>query len=1053
MKRIGLIILYALACLPFGYTQSRVVTGRVTDEEKGTPLPGVSISVKGDKTGTATGADGKFSISAPARGTLVFSSVGYTTKEEAINGRTEMDIVLTAENAALNEVVVVGYGKEKKINVIGSVATVSGKDIVSAPVSSVSNSLAGRLPGAIVQQRSGEPGADAASILIRGASTLGNASPLVIIDGIPGRDANTNQTTNDYGTQIVDGSAGRDLNSINPEDIESISVLKDASAAIYGARAANGVILITTKRGKTDSPPNFSYSFYTGFLSPISLPKMADAATYAQMLREMETYKGVDPSNLTYTAEDVEKFKSGKYPWTHPNTDWFGITLKDHSKTQNHNFSVNGGTKTVNYFVSFGTQYADGIYRDDNAKKFNRYNLRANIDIKINKYLNVGLDMDGSQENRMGPSLDAQTIFNVINQNKPTRTSTFPNGMPGTGAFGASYQPLLRSTLEGGFDDDKRYRSNNKINALLKIPGVEGLTVSSYFAYDIFFGKRKYFDHPVTGYTLDKAGYLAAGNDGSEDGSAFLIASSDNYDPQLTNSYNNTAAKTFNARLNYDKTINDAHNISAFIAYESSESNGIGITAFRRYFNSTQLPYLFAGGDELKDNSEYVTLDARVNYFGRISYNYKQTYLLQFAFRRDGSLRFSKESGRWGNFPSVLAGWVLSNEKFWSDNVKFMDYLKLKASWGRLGNDLVPPFQYLASYAYGTGGVFGTNGSYLPGLYQSNAPNPYITWEVANVYNVGFESQMFDHRLTFNADFFYQRRNNILIKRNASVPAFTGIVLPDQNFGIVENRGFEVELGYNGKVNKDFAYSINGNVAFARNKIVEFDEPPVTVPWQKLTGHPMEATLLYESAGIFRDVDQVNKTPHVSGAIPGDVIIKDQNGDNVIDESDRIIYDKTTNPEVTYGISLNLRYKGFGLSALVNGAGTAWVRMLGSQQGSAGDYYQFHADGRWTPDNIDATKPRAYDGFSTYWRGKYPTDLEYQNQNYARLKNVQISYTFPRSVFKLDLIREIQLYVSGQNLCLIYSSKNRIWDPEFSGVRDNYPLMRVMSLGARVSFQ
>lgn len=1033
--------------------QNSVITGKVTDETNGYPMSGVSVAVKGSSNGTSTNGEGEFSLEAPVNSTLIFSFVGHATKEVSVNNRSVIDVVLGAGNAALNEVVVIGYGKEKKVNVIGSVASISSKEILAAPVSNVSNALAGRLPGAIVQQRSGEPGSDAASILIRGSGTLGNSSPLVVIDGIPGRDVNANQTSNDYGTQTVDGSAGRDLNSLDPDDIESISVLKDASAAIYGARAANGVILVTTKRGKSDSPPNFTYSFYAGALSPTSLPMMADAATYAQMLREMETYKGVDPANMIFTPEDVEKFKSGKFPWTHPNSDWFGLALKKHSQTRNQNFSVTGGSKTVNYFVSFGTQYADGIYRDENAKSFRRYNLRANVDVKVNKYLNVGIDVDGSQENRMGPSLDAQTIFNVINQNKPTRTAIYPNGLPGTGAFGASYQPILRSTLEGGFDDDKRYRSNNKINALLKIPGVEGLTVSSYFAYDIFFGKRKYFDHPVTGYTLDKAAYLAAGNTGSEDGSAFLIPSSDNYDPQLTDSYNSTNAKTFNVRLNYDKTINELHNISAFVAYETSESNGNGITAFRRYFNSIQLPYLFAGGDAEKDNSEYVTLDSRINYFGRLSYNYKGTYLFQAAFRRDGSLRFSKENGRWGNFPSLLAGWIISNEKFWNQHVHFVDFLKIKASWGKLGNDLVPPFQYLASYAFGTGGVYGPNGNYAPGLYQSNAPNPMITWEVANMYNVGFESQMLGNKLTFNADFFYQRRNNILIKRNASVPNFTGIVLPDQNFGIVENRGFELELGYNRGSTGDFSYSINGNFSFARNKVIDFDEPIKNVSWQTLTGHPMGAALLYESVGIFRDMDQISKTPHVSGAIPGDVIIKDHNGDGVINTDDRILFDKTTNPEITFGLSVNFRYKGFTLSALVNGAGTAWVRRLGSQQGAAGDYYQFSADGRWTPDNINASKPRAYDGSSTYWRGKFATDMEYQNQTYARLKNVQLSYNFPRSIFRLNFIRNVQLYLSGENLFLIYSSKDRIWDPEFSGVRDNYPLMKVMSVGARFSFQ
>ncbi len=1053
MKTISLFICFVLFIGGYSvFAQSKMISGQITDQQTGAPMSGVSVTVKGNTNGTSTNINGNFSIDAPVNGTLVVSSVGYGTIELPVNNRSVINSTISTDNTSLNEVVVIGYGREKKVNVIGSIATISSKEITAAPVSSVSNALAGRLPGAIVQQRSGEPGSDAASILIRGIGTLGNSAPLVVIDGIPGRDVNSNQISNDYGTQTIDGSAGRDLNSINPEDIESISVLKDASAAIYGARAANGVILVTTKRGKTDAPPNFNYSFYSGWLSPTAVPKMADAATYAQMLREMQTYKGVAPSNMTFTPEDVEKFKSGKFPWTHPNTDWWDATLRKSSLTNHHNFSVNGGSKSVNYFVSFGSQYADGLYKNPSAKTFNRYNLRANVDVQVNKYLNVGIDLDGSQENRLGPSLDAQTVFNVINQNKPTTTATYPNGLPGSGAFGGSYQPVLRSTLMGGFDDDKRYRSNNKINAILKIPGIEGLVVSSYYAYDIFFGKRKYFDHPVTAYELDKAAYLAAGNTGSEDGSAFLTPSSDGYDPQLTEFYNTTTAKTFNLKVNYDKTFNTVHNFSAFVAYETSESNGTGISAFRRYFISAQLPYLFAGGNDQKDNSEYVTIDSRINYFGRLSYNYKGTYLFQFALRRDGSLRFSKESGRWGNFPSVLGGWIISNESFWQNHVKAIDFLKVKASWGKLGNDLVPPFQYLASYAFGTGGVFGSGRTYYSSLYQSNAPNPFITWEIADMYNAGFESRFFNNRFLLNVDFFHQRRSNILIKRNASVPNFTGISLPDENFGIVDNRGFEIELGYNSAPAKDFSYSINGNFAFARNKVVEFDEPQKSVAWQTLTGHPIGARLLYKSAGIFRDTVQISKTPHVSGAIPGDVIIKDQNGDGVITSDDRILFDKTTDPEITFGLSLNFRYKNFELSALVNGAGTAWVQRLGSQQGAAGDYYQFSADGRWTPDNIDATKPRAYDGSSTYWRGKFRTDLEFQNQTYARLKNLQLSYNVPLRSFNVKFIKSAQVYVSGQNLFLIYAAKDRIWDPEFSGVRDNYLIMKVMSLGARVSF-
>ncbi|MGN6803864.1 MAG: SusC/RagA family TonB-linked outer membrane protein [Ginsengibacter sp.] len=1027
------LFLVAFFCFSSLFGQTKLITGQVTDQQNGAPMSGVTVLVKGTKVGTTTDVNGKFSINAPADGTLVISFIGYAAQEVAINNRTSIDVSLNPENQSLNEVVVIGYGQQKRVNVIGSVSTVSSKEITQAPVSSVSNALAGRLPGAIIQQYSGEPGNDAASILIRGSGTLGNTSPLVVVDGIP----------------------DRDLNAINPNDIESISILKDASAAIYGARAANGVILVTTKHGKEGAPPRLTYSFYQGLLSPTSLPKMADAATYAQMLLEMETYKGIAPANLTYTPEDVAKFKSGKYPWTYPNTNWWDATLKKYSQTRHQDFSISGGSKAVDYYASFGTQFDDGLYKNS-SKAFHRYNFRANLDVRVNKYLTLGLNLSGSHDNLMEPSLEADSyhglLFNVVNQNKPTTVATWPNGLPGPGAFGPSYQPQLRATAAGGFDQTKRYRSDNKIRAKFDIPGIDGLSVNSYFAYDVFFDKRKVFDQAVTAYTLDEGAYYAAGNDGSQDGSAFLVPISDNYDPQLTDYYDDKTEKVFNISLNYDKTFNDVHHLSAFVAHESSETNGNGISAFRRYFISTQLPYLFAGGNDQKDNSEYVNLDSRINYFGRISYNYKEKYFLQFAFRRDGSLRFSKESGRWGNFPSVLGGWIASNEDFWKEHVKFVDFFKLKASWGQLGNDLVPPFQYLTAYAFGTGGVYGSNAVYSSSLVQSNVPNPNITWEVSNQYNVGFESRMLSSKITFNADFFYQRRSNILVKRNASVPNFTGLALPDENFGIVDNKGMELELGYNSRSHSDFSYSISGNFSYAHNKIVEFDEPATSVPWQRLTGHPMGARLLYKAIGIFRDTAQINKTPHVPGAIPGDVIIEDYNGDGKITTDDQIIFDKTITPEITYGISLNLHYKNFDLNALVYGVAHAMVKRLGSQQGTAGDYYQYNADGRWTPDNINASKPRAYDGSKTYWRGKYLVDEEFQNQSYARLKNVQLSYTFPRRWINTVYMKDAQIYVSGENLFLIYAAKDRIWDPEFSGGVDNYPIMRVISVGARVSF-
>jgi len=1037
MRKLGIFFAFFLLIgVPTVFAQNSI-TGKVTNKEDDLGIPGVTVIVQGTTMGTITDGSGNYSLSVPLNAkSLRFSFIGMKPIEAQIGVLKEINVTMESEISTLDEVVAVGYGTQKKVNVIGSVSTVSSEQITATPVASMSNALAGRIPGAIIQQRSGEPGKDAAQILIRGVGTLGNSNPLIVIDGIP----------------------GRDLNSINADEVASISILKDASAAIYGARSANGVVLVTTKQGKEGAGATINYSFYTGQVSPTQLPKMADAGTYSQMLREMQSYKGTAESNMTFSQEDVEKYKSGKYPWTHPNTNWADETLKKHSQTAHHDFSVNGGTKSIKYYLAFGTQYDGGLYKNS-ALSFNRYNLRSNVDVKVNKYLDLGLQISGIQENRKNGSTDAGTIFNVVNQSKPTDFATYPNGLYGMGSFGSGYQPQLIATDKGGFDDNKNYILNNKINAILKIPGVDGLSLSSYYAYDILNGKRKYFNKPIVGaYFFDEAAYLAAGKTGVEDGSAFLSPSQDNWTPQLTDYYNNSVTTTFNLTLDYTKVFNTVHSLSAFVAYENSQYNTGGINAYREGFISDALPYLFAGADAGKNNSEFVDLDARVNFFGRVSYNYKETYLFQVGFRRDGSLRFSKDYGQWGNFPSLIAGWRVSNENFWKNNINFINYFKLKTSWAQMGNDLVPAFQYLAFYGIGAGEVFGSDKNYYPSLYQTNVPNPQITWEVSNNYNVGFESSLFNSRVTLNADFFYQRRNNILIHRNASVPSFTGLSLPDENYGIVDNKGLEIELGYNSEKSGDFSYSVNGNFAFARNKVVNFDEPLVSVPWQRLTGHPIGAILLYKSKGIFRDVEQINNTPHVQGAIPGDVIIEDYNKDGKITEADRILDDKSSIPEITFGLSFNIRYKNWALNGLVSGAAKAQMRMLGSQQGTAGDYYQLFADGRWTPDNINATMPRAYDGFTTYWRNTYATELEYQNQDYARMKNLQLTYTIPKIVISKIMLKDAQIYFSADNLFLIYASKYRIWDPEFIGdwndtygSRDNYPVMKTLAIGVKIT--
>jgi outer membrane receptor protein involved in Fe transport len=357
----------------------------------------------------------------------------------------------------------------------------------------------------------------------------------------------------------------------------------------------------------------------------------------------------------------------------------------------------------------------------------------------------------------------------------------------------------------------------------------------------------------------------------------------------------------------------------------------------------------------------------------------------------------------------------------------------------------------LTSYGFTTGVPLGENKNYNTGLLQTNVPNPHITWEVANVYNFGWESKFLENRLSFDADFFYERRKKILVKRNVSVPLFSGISLPDENYGIVDNHGIELLLRYNDQKG-DFKYGFSGNFAFARNKIIEADEPKTSVPWQKLTDHPQGSLLLYNSIGIFRDEEQVNSLPHVEGARPGDIIIEDYDGDGKITTDDRQLLSLTTTPEITFGFSFNVAYKNWELSGLIQGQGRALkYKYSDERQGSGGNYFQYDADGRWTPDHPDAKKPRAYERTEEYWRSTHITNYNYTHNSFARLKNLQLNYTIPHSLLNsIGFIKNATIYASGQNLWLIYSS-NKIMDPEVNGM-GAYPIMKVISFGAQVSF-
>lgn len=997
------------------------VRGTIKDEE-GAPLPGVNILVKGATIGTISNDDGTYALSVPdGDQILIFSYTGFETKEIAVSGRAIIDVEMNPSNAALEEVVVVGYGTTRKATLTGAVSTVDGAQITRSPATNVSNSLVGRLPGLVATTGSGEPGYDGSTIRIRGANTLNNNDVLVVVDGV----------------------AGRSLDRIDPYSIESITVLKDASAAIYGAQAANGVILITTKRGSTGKP-KITFDVNQGFNQPTRLPDMADAATYATMLNEIALYNG---SPAKFTPEEVQKFSDGSDPWKYPNTDWFDATLKPRSAQAAYNATISGGSPALRYFVSIGARTQEGNYYNS-ATKYNQYDFRTNLDGKITDNISLAFDISGRMEDRNFPVRGSGSIFRMVMRGKPTLPAYWPDGTPGPDIeYGDN--PVVISTDATGYDKDKYYVLNSNIRLNVNIPWVKGLSVSGNASIDKGLDFRKTWQTPWYLYTWDYSTYDANGNPVLERGKR-------GFDDARLNQYSrDEQTTTLYGLINYEKTIAGAHAIKLLLGSEFRKGTGDYFSAFRRFYAATAVDQLFAGGNAEVNNGGSGYTNARLNYFGRVNYSFSDKYLAEFVWRYDGSYIFPEEK-RWGFFPGVSVGWRVSEEQFWKDNVPFINYLKLRASWGQTGNDRIAEWQYLSTYAFGNfiGSPFlpfVTNGAVEnQTLYETRIPNPNVTWEVANQANVGFEASFLNEKLFVEADYFNYRRSDILWARNASVPRSTGLVLPPENIGKVKNQGFDFQVTYRTTVNKNFDYSVSVNGGYAKNEILFWDEAPGAPEYQQSTGHPMNTGLYYIAKGVFKDQAAVEAYPHWSGARPGDVIFEDVNTDGVIDANDRKRIDKSNLPTFTGGLNFSVRFKGFDLTTLVQGA-SGGVNYINTESGEIGNYLQSFAEGRWTAENPSSTQPRTFNRGNEYWVGNGNTYF-LRKTDYVRLKNIQFGYTFPNAILQKLGMELLRLNVSGYNL-LTYSPDYKDFDPEAAaGSGQSYPLQRVVTAGLTLTF-
>lgn len=1018
--------------------QGVTITGKVSESDTNEGLPGANVIVKGTSSGTVTDLDGNYSIEVPdGNATIVYSSVGYTTAEVAVGSRSTIDITLNVDVTSLDEIVVVGYGEQKKATITGAVSSVDGDIVRDYPTNNISQSLVGQVPGLMVVNRSGEPGADDSQIRIRGINTLNNSTALIVIDGIANRDGG--------------------LARLNPNDIESVTILKDASAAIYGAQAANGVILVTTKRGKAGAP-EISLNLNVGANQPTRLPQVLDAADYVQALNEIDEYHyKIAPR---YSADDIKKYGDGSDPWRYPNTDWYGESLKDWSAQGNANISLSGGTDDgVTYFISAGNTWEDGYFKNS-AVGYDQFNFRSNIDAKLRKNITLRFDISGRQEKRQWTQERGDGTFRILYGMKPTlpafwpQRSTDDERMPGPD-FESGRNPAVTSTDITGYNKSDNYVFQSNIGLDIDdLFSVEGLSFVGNVAIDKSFYENTNWRTPWTLYTWDGS-YNSPGTmnaNGEPDLQGSLKGGTA---PQLYEDRYRRNGFTGNMRLNYVKNVQD-HGFGIMAGIERQTSEQYYISGFRNEFVSDQLPYLDFGSDNLSktNNGGYNSRDwekeaadvARLNYFGRVNYAFKDRYLLEFVFRYDGSQIFDPEY-RWGFFPGFSAGWVITEESFMA-NVNWVSRLKLRGSYGTLGNDKVAAYQYLTLFEFGGSYIFDETTdtkSLRPGV---NA-NTGVSWEVAKNSNLGIEGALFDGKVNFEFDVFKNLRTEILWSANSAYPLSTGIIPPKQNIGEVENKGVDFSVSYIGTISQDANWSIGLNGGYAKNTILFWDEPAGRLPWQISTGRPIGSGLYYNSIGIFKDQAAVDAYPSWPGAEPGDVIFEDVDGDGEITSDDRVRNEMNNFPRFVGGISLGFTWKNFDFTALLQGSSGAQQYVLLSS-GEFGNYLQDFFDERWTVDNPNASGPRVYNRSDQYWAANGNTHF-LRSTDYVRVKNLKIAYTLPTSLLEKAGIKYTQVFFSGMNL--ITWDKFKVYDPESSSsTSSNYPQRRLLNLGLNLTF-
>jgi len=1010
-----LIVVQGIFISKYVKAQSTEVRGTVTDSHTKEAMPGVNIQVKGSVIGTITGPDGKYSISVPQRdAVLVFSLIGYGNQEIPVEGRGTIDVELLPEVLGLEEVVVVGYGTQKKVNVIGSVSQITNETIENRAVSSLSNALTGQMTGVTVIQRSGKPGFDAGEIRIRGVGSFGaTPSALILVDGVPGS-----------------------MNEININDIESISVLKDASsAAIYGARAANGVILVTTKKGTEGI--SVSYNGYYGISTPTEYPDLAESWEYAQEYNVAIGYEA-------YSAEDIAKYKSQSDPDNYPNTDFLGHTLSRNGIQTGHDLSITGGRNANRYFLSAGYLNEKGLVINND---YQRYNFRLNLENELSKSLTLTTRISGSVEEANEPTTTANKSYEGLEDiiQVAVRFPSIYLGQASNGDFGEGPEsggtPYSWLASKGYV---KTPVTKAGINSRLDWKPFNSLMLSAIGGYN---------------FTLNEQRNYRA----SQVLSPTIIL------PQATlEQYkNNVLFKTIQFLAEFNKELK-GHNFNALAGYSFEDQINQNLSGKRIDFPSNDYTVMSMGGINNQQANGDDTEWAIQSLFGRFKYNYVDKYLFEFTIRRDGSSRFPPNR-KYGVFPSLAAGWRISQEEFFSKSLPWVSNLKLKASWGRLGNQNIGNYPYQTTLASGRNYAFGSG--MTTGAAYRNYRDPDIHWESTEVKDIGFESGFFDGKLLFNLTYFDRFTSDILYTPSASVSSVLGVGISETNTGEVKNSGWEIELGHRNSF-KDFSYQINGNLSIINNEVVTLGLGNVTQPNGMVgngstlfIGYPMEMYYGFKSDGVFISTEDISQWPNQTKITPspqpGDIRYVDLSGpegvpDGVIDSN----YDRTfigsRIPKYTFGLNLSAQYKLFDVSAFFQGVAkvTGFLEnYVGYAFRNLGTIQQWMIDGRFDADN-----PQRYPDYprleiitNVGTPNTVASDFWILNASYLRFKNLQAGFTLPKRILDAIRIDHLRIYISAENLFSINNYRQG-WDPEINTGGAYYPILSTYTFGVNVKF-